>query len=125
VLRRSASLVVAGLIGAIISAAVAFAGALLSLVGSIACVATYGGVFLQRNEVPLDCSEEPAWRFVWWFLLVGIGASASFACLVVGARPRQSVKPLRSLAQGVAGFLLTAVVTALAALASLPTAPGV
>lgn len=114
------ALSIIGVVGAAISGITGAVGAGLGLLATLGCATTYRGFLLQRNDPPIDCLAEPGWQFLWWSLLVGLGASASFMCLVLGARPSWAGNGVGRLIRGLIACLLLAGLTTVCAVIALP-----
>ncbi|WKK70325.1 hypothetical protein Q0F99_10490 [Rathayibacter oskolensis] len=111
---------VVGVVGAAVSGIAGAIGAGLALIATLGCAATYRGFLVQRTDPPIDCLAEPQWPFLWWSLLVALGASSSFMCLVLGARQSWSESGAGRMTRGLLAGLVTAVVTVVCAVITFP-----
>ncbi|PPG04425.1 hypothetical protein C5C59_12700 [Rathayibacter sp. AY1F4] len=108
----AALLALVGTIGGVVSVVLAALGAAASGLVLAGCASTYRSRFLEVHDPPIDCLAGPAWPFLLWSALVGVGALLACSALVIGAyRPRWSVPIAVALAAA----------TAVCALLTLPT----
>ncbi|PPG82524.1 MULTISPECIES: hypothetical protein [unclassified Rathayibacter] len=100
-------LALVGTIGGVVAGVLAGLGAAVSGLLLAGCASTYRSTFLEVQDPPIDCLAGPAWPFLQWFPVVGVGAVLAFAALVIGAyRPRWSVPISVVLAAATAGFAM-------------------